>query len=74
MLALNGLAFQKSNIKFTIDNTGKLSLDQGTFDFVNASYINVRVIICEDMTPYQIVSNNTCVAICPSNFYTNNTD
>lgn len=46
MLALNGLAFQKSTIKFTIDNTGKLSLDSGTFDFVNASYINVRVIIC----------------------------
>ena len=54
MIAFNSFSIQKASNKFSLDITGKLTITEGSFDFLNASYINVRLQPCEDTKPYYL--------------------
>jgi hypothetical protein len=69
MIGVNSLVLERKATYFWFESEGKLSIQTGSFDFINASYINVRKQLCPYSTPYYIASNNTCVATCPSGFY-----
>lgn len=73
MTGIHSFKTQRTSNYFYINRNGNLTIS-GSYDFLNASYINVRVVVCDDPLPFLITATQECVANCPVKFYANNND